>query len=230
MKTKMLEQETYSGDIMRINGRHFAVTFLLDTSGSMRGEPIRFLNDGLNGLVRSLQSDDNADIIDIAVITFGHSVNVTMPHTPISRIRADFNLSASGLTPMGEGLLKAAEITNERCRLYNANGVMSFRPWIFMITDGEPTDNIESAKQELMKLQDSGKLKLWILGIPGYNKEPLKGLTKDDLILELRDFDLKTALNWAGKSMANVSHSAPGEMPKMAPLESDRGTVQLDAY
>jgi hypothetical protein len=226
----MLEQETYSGDIMRINERHFAVTFLLDTSGSMGGEPIQRLNDGLNGLVRSLQSDDNADIIDIAVITFGGSVNVTMPHTPISRIEADFNLSASGLTPMGEGLLKAAEITNERRRLYNANGVMTFKPWIFMITDGEPTDNIESAKQELMKLQDNDKLKLWILGIPGYDKEPLKGLTKDGLILELRDFDLKTALNWVNKSMANVSHSAPGEMPKMAPLESNMGAVQLDAY
>jgi hypothetical protein len=226
----MLEQETYSGDIMRINERHFAVTFLLDTSGSMGGEPIQRLNDGLNGLVRSLQSDDNADIIDIAVITFGDSVNVTMPHTPISRIKADFNLSASGWTPMGEGLLKAAEITNERRRLYNANGVMTFKPWIFMITDGEPTDSIESAKQELMKLQDNDKLKLWILGIPGYNKEPLKGLTKDGLILELRDFDLKTALNWVNKSMANVSHSAPGEMPKMAPLESNMGAVQLDAY
>ena len=226
----MLEQETYSGDIMRINERHFAVTFLLDTSGSMGGEPIQRLNDGLNGLVRSLQSDDNADIIDIAVITFGGSVNVTMPHTPISRIEADFNLSASGLTPMGEGLLKAAEITNERRRLYNANGVMTFKPWIFMITDGEPTDSIESAKQELMKLQDNDKLKLWILGIPDYDKEPLKGLTKDGLILELRDFDLKTALNWVNKSMANVSHSAPGEMPKMAPLESNMGAVQLDAY
>ena len=226
----MLEQETYSGDIMRINERHFAVTFLLDTSGSMGGEPIQRLNDGLNGLVRSLQSDDNADIIDIAVITFGGSVNVTMPHTPISRIEADFNLSASGLTPMGEGLLKAAEITNERRRLYNANGVMTFKPWIFMITDGEPTDSIESAKQELMKLQDNDKLKLWILGIPGYDKEPLKGLTKDGLILELLDFDLKTALNWVNKSMANVSHSAPGEMPKMAPLESNMGAVQLDAY
>lgn len=215
---------------MRINERHFAVTFLLDTSGSMGGEPIQRLNDGLNGLVRSLQSDDNADIIDIAVITFGGSVNVTMPHTPISRIEADFNLSASGLTPMGEGLLKAAEITNERRRLYNANGVMTFKPWIFMITDGEPTDSIESAKQELMKLQDNDKLKLWILGIPDYDKEPLKGLTKDGLILELRDFDLKTALNWVNKSMANVSHSAPGEMPKMAPLESNMGAVQLDAY
>lgn len=131
---------------------------------------------------------------------------------------------------MGEGLLKAAEITNERRRLYNANGVMTFKPWIFMITDGEPTDSIESAKQELMKLQDNDKLKLWILGIPGYDKEPLKGLTKDGLILELRDFDLKTALNWVNKSMANVSHSAPGEMPKMAPLESNMGAVQLDAY
>lgn len=226
----MSEQETYSGDIMRINERHFAVTFLLDTSGSMDGEPIRSLNDGLNGLVRSLQSDTNADIIDIAVITFGGSVNVTMPHIPISRIEAGFNLSASGLTPMGEGLLKAAEITNERRRLYNTEGVMSYKPWIFMITDGEPTDSIESAKQELMKLQDSGKLKLWILGIPGYHKEPLKGLTKDDLILELRDFDLKTALNWVNKSMANVSHSAPGEMPKMAPLESNMIAVQLPAY
>ena len=228
METK-LEQETYSGDVMRVNEKHFAVTFLLDTSGSMGGEPIRSLNEGLNGLVRSLQSDDNADIIDIAVITFGGSVDVTMRHTPISRIEAGFNLSASGLTPMGEGLLKAAEITNERRRLCNANGVMSFRPWIFMITDGEPTDSIESAKQELMKLQDSGKLKLWILGIPGYQKAPLKGLTKDGLILELRDFDLKTALNWAGKSMASVSHSAPGEMPMMAPLESNMSAVQLPA-
>lgn len=225
----MLTQEPYVEDILRVNERHFAVTFLLDTSGSMGGKPIESLNQGVNGLINALQSDSNADIIDIAVVTFGESVEVLMPHTPVSRAEP-LHLSAGGFTPMGEGLLRAADITNQRRRQYNSLGVMSFKPWIFMITDGEPTDDMMRAKEELMRLQSEDKLKLWILGIPGYSREDLRGLTPNELILELSDFDLASALDWVNKSMANVSHSSPGEMPKMAPLEPNMQAVQLDAY
>ena len=99
-------------NIEEVNEKHFALTLLLDTSGSMRGKPIDSLNNELNNLIQQLQSDSHANVIDISIVTFGSSVNVIMPFTSVSSIDQRFELSPSGMTSMGQGLLKAAEITN----------------------------------------------------------------------------------------------------------------------
>lgn len=232
----MPAQQTYPEDVAPnniegVNERHFALTLLLDTSASMEGKPINSLNNELNNLIQQLQSDSHADVIDISIVTFGTSVNVIMPFTPASSIDHRFELSPSGLTSMGQGLLKAAEITNERRRQYYNIGVPAFKPWIFMITDGEPTDpdNImQLAKQELITLQQSGKLKLFVLGVEGYNLEKIRELVYyDGCILELEGFDFKEIIDWVAKSVAIVSHSSPGENPSSDPLPRNVRVVGL---
>lgn len=222
----MPAQQTYPEDVApnnieEVNEKHFALTLLLDTSGSMRGKPIDSLNNELNNLIQQLQSDSHANVIDISIVTFGSSVNVIMPFTSVSSIDQRFELSPSGITSMGQGLLKAAEITNERRRQYYNVGVPAFKPWIFMITDGEPTDtdNMQLAKQELITLQKAGKLKLFVLGVEGYNREKIRELVyHDGCILELKGFDFREIMNWFAKSVAIVSHSSPGEKPTSDPL------------
>jgi uncharacterized protein YegL len=77
--------------------------------------------------------------VDLAVLAFGGSVRLVQDFCSIE----DFEppaLSAGGGTPLGEAILKAADMLEERKRQYKQQGIDYYRPWVFMITDGEPTD------------------------------------------------------------------------------------------
>lgn len=51
--------------------RRLLAYFLLDTSGSMSGEPIQALNNGFYGLINMLRNDPQAmDSLHLSVITF----------------------------------------------------------------------------------------------------------------------------------------------------------------
>lgn len=120
---------------------HCATVLLLDVSGSMMdNDKIGQLNAGLQMFKEELMKDDLASRrIDVSVITFGENVKVISPFCSIT----DFHppkLEANGGTPMGEAINRAIDIIEERKKVYQNEGIDYFRPWIFMITDGEPTD------------------------------------------------------------------------------------------
>lgn len=194
-----------------ISEPHLAVILLLDTSGSMNGEKIANLNEALNRFVREIQSDPNSrDRIDLAVVEFNRTVNIIQDFLPVSSIMPNFNLTADGTTHMGEGINKAIEMVKARNKLYNQVGTPIYRPWIFMITDGFPTDYDvfpEAAKRvrEEEAKGNYGHLKFWALGVDGYDSNTLHQIT--DRVLKLNDIDFSTAFNWLSRSMVFISQS-----------------------
>lgn len=119
---------------------HCATVLLLDVSGSMDGEKIAHLNQALNAFKEETLRDDLArKRVDLAVLTFGGTVQLVQEFCSIE----DFEppaLSAGGGTPLGEAILKAADMLEERKRQYKQQGIDYYRPWIFLLTDGAPTD------------------------------------------------------------------------------------------
>src|SRR5882724_2078577 len=113
------------------------VILLLDNSGSMSGQPIQQLNDGLQVFRDELFADSlAAKRVDVAIVTFG-PVRVETDFTSIQNFFAP-TLSAAADTPMGAAIEKAIEMVTERKATYRANGISYYRPWIFLITDGGP--------------------------------------------------------------------------------------------
>ena len=112
---------------------------LLDTSGSMDGEKITALNRGLKTFQRALQRDElAAQRVEVGIVTFG-PVHVAQEFMSAQQFEAP-SLIAQHATPMGQAVEKAIQMIEERKKSYQANGIGYYRPWVFLITDGEPTD------------------------------------------------------------------------------------------
>ena len=120
---------------------HCATVLLLDTSHSMsENNRIDQLQAGLNQFKREVCEDELArKRVDIAAVTFGETVDVAQPFTPIEQF-VPCQLAPRGRTPMGAAIRSAIELIEERKNHYKTLGVDYYRPWIFLLTDGEPTD------------------------------------------------------------------------------------------
>jgi len=189
---------------------------LLDVSGSMSGQPITELNAGLNAFKEELSSDSLAmKRVEIGIVTFGP-------------VRADLQfqsaaffspppLSAQGDTPMGEAIRQGLEMVRHRKEEYRANGISYYRPWVFLITDGGPTDEWQSAAAAVREGEASKAFAFFAIGVRGANMDTLKQISvREPLMLDgLRFRDL---FSWLSSSLRSVSRSTPGtEVPLQPP-------------
>ena len=118
-----------------------ACVLLLDSSGSMTGEPINQLNAGLTSFSEAIKKDTLTSLrVEVAIITFGGEVKVMQDFVSAGQFNPP-TLTTSGTTPMGGAVHAALDKIQERKAFYKQNGLDYFRPWIFMITDGNPTDD-----------------------------------------------------------------------------------------
>src|SRR5688572_18761247 len=121
------------------------VVLLLDTSGSMDGERINALNAGLRTFRHEVKRDRlAARRVEIAIVLFNSEVRVAHEFSTVDSFKPPA-LSASGETHMAAGIERALDLVERRKRTYRHHGIVFYRPWIFMITDGEPEGETENA-------------------------------------------------------------------------------------
>lgn len=210
--------------IMNASEPHMALTFLVDTSGSMAGKPIDELNEGLNRFKEQVCKDERTrDILDISIIRFSSDWEVLQDFTPVEYMQP-VNFEAVGSTYMAEALNKAIEMVNERSRFYRRAGTEPYKPWIVLISDGAPFDDVDAMAREINEMVDNEKLAFWSLAVPGADTEVLHKLS-GKRVLNLSDYDFAGFFDWVNKSMRAVSTSAPGEKVKGQELPS---TVSID--
>jgi uncharacterized protein YegL len=158
------------------------VILLLDNSGSMGGAPIQQLNEGLQLFRDELFADSlAAKRVEVAIVTFG-PVTVETEFTTVQNFYAP-TLSVAHDTPMGAAVEKAIELLAERKSTYKAAKIGYYRPWIFLITDGGPTDSTVKAAQLVREGEASKAFMFFAVGVEGANfgalrtiavREPLK--------------------------------------------------------
>lgn len=187
-----------------------ACVLLLDVSGSMNGEPIRQLNEGLVAYKDELAADAlAAKRVEVAVVTFGGEVK-TAADFATADLFVPPTLSAYGDTPMGTAITRAVELLSRRKETYRSHGIASYRPWIFLITDGGPTDDWRPAAEALRTGTAAKSFLFFAVGVEGANFEVLRQISPSEP-LKLKGMRFRDLFAWLSASQKSVSQSNPGD-------------------
>ena len=183
---------------------------LLDTSDSMRGNPIAQLNSGLRALHENLRKDPVASKrVDIAIVTFNSSVSVVQEFVPIDRFVPP-TLTTGGYTHMGSGIHKALDLLQTHKKALRELEIDYFRPHVFLITDGKPEDEpehvTESARQRIADEEAKRSVLFFAIGVRGADIVRLSQMVVREPI-DLAGQTFQEMIDYLSKSVSALSQA-----------------------
>ncbi len=215
------------------------VVLLLDTSSSMGGEPIQQLNDGLRLFEQEVKNSPEASVrVELAVVPFGGGPRVvdgasggaqTLEWNAAKAFvtAGDFqapSFTAMGDTPMGEAARRAVSLLTDVKAIYKRNGIDYYRPWVVLITDGQPTDDGWREAARMLRTEESRRgVTVFGIGVDQANMAQLgEFCTRQPL--RLRGLAFREFVLWLSNSLKSTSQKRAGEQIAL-PAPSDWAAV-----
>jgi uncharacterized protein YegL len=184
--------------------RKLPVYLLLDTSGSMHGEPIEAVRNGMQTLVAALRQDPHAlESAYLSVITFAETAAQVVPLTELAQFQIP-TLTASGTTSMGAALTLLAERVQQEVAKTTVDQKGDWKPIVFMMTDGASTDDL-TAGIAAIKGAKIGALIACAAG-PAADTTELLRITDSVVKLDTTDSNtIRAFFKWVSASIATTS-------------------------
>ncbi|MGV1004812.1 MAG: vWA domain-containing protein [Candidatus Nanopelagicales bacterium] len=190
--------------------RRLPVYLLLDTSGSMRGEPIEAVNTGIRVMVGALRQDPHAlETVHISIITFDVDAKVVLPLTALDELQIpEITTPQSGPTHLGQALETLAGRMKTELRHSSAHDKGDWAPFLFVMTDGKPSDTMLFQEQSRrFKAMNFASVIGCVAG-PKAHKEDLEPLCTHVVSLDTMDNASFTSFfKWVTSAIAGGNRS-----------------------
>jgi len=218
----------------RYNANMVACTVLVDNSRSMLTEiapgwtRTQALTAGLDILATEMKDDPTVrNSVELSIIEVGGG----SPHMPsllqdwvYARDFSPPKLQPNGSTPLGAAVLMALDRTEKKKKLYRAEGRSHCRPWIIILSDGQPTDTAHKWAEAVQAARHaiSGKHAMILsVGVDGCPLERLAELSSKQP-LHLSSHRFSEFFVWLSASLGSTSQ-ASSSIEQLASTDPWRG-------
>jgi uncharacterized protein YegL len=202
---------TYTGETVERDGNTYDVV----TSGRTRLDEVI---DAVNTFYDTIKKDPKArQSCEISIVLFSETANLVEDYSLVDRKEVFSHQKTDDYehdgTNMSKGVTLALETLTQRKALYKSTGVDYYQPWLVLLTDGNPTDDVKDIQRLTQQMEAGKKLSVlpFILG-DDVNREVLAGFSHRPPI---RVNDMEKCFEWLGKSVSQVSNSRVGETVKV---------------
>jgi uncharacterized protein YegL len=190
--------------------RRMPVYLMLDVSGSMSGAPVMAVEQGVQLLVNELLNQPQAvEMVYLSVITFASSANQIIPLTAVTSFSAP-PLSAGGGTALGAALRELCRALDREITPNTPAKKGDYKPLVFLLTDGEPTDSWEPELAALKNRTEKKAGSIIALGCgDSVNTGVLQQITSNVLLMtDVTADNLRAFFKWVSASVTTASKSA----------------------
>jgi uncharacterized protein YegL len=199
-----------------MSNRRLPVYVLADCSGSMMGDPIESVKNGLRMLHANLLGDPSAvESAYLSIITFNSTAQQIIPLTEVAAFNPP-DLAAGGTTSLGGALRILSDCLASEVRKNTGEIKGDWKPLVFILTDGAPTDNWSPYADQIKHAKPSPANIIAVACGTDADPVPLKQIT--DTVLIMRDMSaesFKQFFKWVSASVAQTSASI-GQSPEAA--------------
>ena len=186
---------------------------VLDVSGSMLGTPINELNKGLKDFYEEISSDaTTSQRLEVSLITFSHIVKTLQEPALVENFSMP-TLTASGSTALANAVNQAIDMVAARKQWYKDTNQNYYRPWIILMTDGEPNED-QDISTLAQRIQDDTKNKRYAflpIGVEGANMKILNQIKGNIPPMKLQGTKFCSFFKWLSASMGTVVSAEEGQ-------------------
>ena len=197
----------------------FPVVLLLDTSSSMSGERINYLNAGIAAFKKEVEQEPKvAQHLDLAITTFNSNGRTVQEFVPIHQFLLP-QLSAEGETAMGKGIELALNEVESRKISYENNNIQYRKPWLFLIIGSPPTDDWQNAAQRIRQTVQANQLNFFVVAVQGADLISLRQVAPPHTPpVMLNGLRFRELFYWLANALKEVSSSQVGSGVKLPPI------------
>lgn len=209
-----MAKNDFSSEVAENYEQKCLCVLVLDVSGSMGGSPIQELNNGLQDFYNEISDDPTtSQRLEVALVTFSHVVSTIQSPALVENFTMP-KLQASGSTATVNAVRNAIELVAARKAWYKTTNQTYYRPWIILMTDGEPDSDqdVDGLAQQIK--QDTANKSYMFLPI-GVGKDAnmsiLSKMQGSIPPMKLQGTKFSSFFKWLSASMGTVVNSAEGQ-------------------